>query len=111
MGNHRLLHRVQATARGEVVDGDDVLAVALAQKLDAGIDRFISDSAVFHAANGDRARAAIALVAAFLRALRAFAQAQIVEQRLVGTDLRKFDAYPVSRKHKMVPWHAKLRKF
>jgi len=110
MGHHRLLDGVQFPAFGQIVDGDDVLAVALAKELDACIDRLVDENAVPDPARGHGAGAAIALVAALLRSLRAFAQTQIVEQRLVRADVRKLHALPVAGEDQPVPGHAILQK-
>ena len=59
---------------------DHLLAVDLAQELDAGVDRLIDHAAGAQVAQRHRAGAAIALAAAFLGAAGAFLQPQIVEQ-------------------------------
>ncbi len=79
MVDHRLLHRMQAVALGEVLDRDEFGAVELAKQQDAGVDRLVGELAAAQTREHDRAGAAIALGAAFLRAGRPLLFAQPVE--------------------------------
>ena len=42
MVDHRLLHRMERAAVGEVLDGDQFGAVELAEEQDAGVDRLVA---------------------------------------------------------------------
>ena len=99
MSPHRVLHGMQrAVARGEVFHGEHFRAVSLAGEQDARIDRRVYDAAAFFAREDDRARAAVALRAAFLGSDRAIAQAQPVEQRHPRVGPRQLDGLAASDK-------------
>jgi hypothetical protein len=69
--DHRLLDRVQRVAVGEVLDRQHSRAVDLAEQQHAGVDRLKAKRAVAEARQHDRAGAATAFGATFLRSLRA----------------------------------------
>ena len=46
MLDHRRLHRMERAVVGEVLDGDDLGAVDLAEQEDAGVDRLVAEPAV-----------------------------------------------------------------
>ena len=77
--DHRLLHRMKHAVAREVFHRDDLAAVELADKQDAGIHRLINQPLAAQPPNDHGASAAIAFGAAFLGAGRAFGQAQIIE--------------------------------
>ena len=90
--DHRALDRVQgAVARGDALDGDQGFAGGGCQRDQAAVDRLeMNPAACVGADHGDRARAALALGAAFLAA-GAARRAQPLQQRDVGVavvDLR-----------------------
>ena len=70
MRDHRFLHRMQRAVVGEILDGDQLGAVELAEQRDAGIDRLVDQAAVALAHDHHSAGAAIAFRAAFLGADR-----------------------------------------
>ena len=86
--DHRLLHRMQFAALGEVVDGNDIATIHLAKHQDAGIDRFIGEPAVSDFPKRHGAGATIALVAAFLGTRLAFGKPQMIEQRRCRIEIR-----------------------
>ena len=107
MLDHRGLDGVQARVFvGEVLDGDDLGAVRLAEQQDAGIDRLVDEAAVPHPSERDRAGAAIALRAALLGADAALLQPQIVEQRRPGSEFLDLDCLPIPKKTDPIPCHA-----
>src|SRR5690606_18478448 len=69
-----------------------------AHEADAGIDAFIDEFATGKPADENGASAAIALGATLLRAAQGTAQAQEIEQRLVGTYIRQRDLCVVEKK-------------
>ena len=69
--DHRLLDGMKDPPVGEILDRQHFGAVDLAEQQHAGVDRLMGDRAVAVARQHDRAGAAIALAAAFLRARRA----------------------------------------
>ncbi len=77
--DHRLLHRMQRSIFGKVVDGDELLAVDLAHQQDAGIHGFIDETPVTQTAEGHRAGATVSFVAALLGAARLLLKPEIVE--------------------------------
>src|SRR5205085_1648054 len=80
--DHRLLHRVQAVAALQVLDGEERLAVERRQEADARVHRLQPQLAGgVEVADDDRAGAAVALGAAFLRAGAAAVLAQPLEHR------------------------------
>src|SRR5260370_22282351 len=81
MIHHRLLQRMQRAAFGEILDRDQLRAVELAEQQDAGIYRLVNESAMAQARQHDRAGAAIAFRAAFLRPFRPHLLAQPVENQ------------------------------
>ncbi len=94
--DHRALDRVQgAVAGGDALDADNRLAVGGSQRDQAAVDRFETNAAArVGADHGDRARAALALGAAFLAA-GAARRAQPLQQRGVGVAIVDLDALPV----------------
>ena len=77
--DHRLLQRMQLAARGEVFNRDELCAVELAQKQNAGVERLVGEPAALELRQRHGACAAIALGAAFLGPLRSHLLAQPVE--------------------------------
>ncbi len=82
--DHRLLHGMQPAFAREIFHRDDLAAVGLAREQNARVDGLIDEPLAPHPPQHDRAGAAVAFGAAFLGAGRAFAQAQIIEQRQRG---------------------------
>ena len=72
---------MQFAARCEILDGDELGAVDLAEQQDAGIDRLVMHAAAAHPARGHGAGAAIALGAAFLGADAPLLKPQIIQKR------------------------------
>ncbi len=68
--DHRLLHRVERVALGEILDGNEFDAIKLAEQQNAGVDRFVPQSPAFQTRQDDGARAAIAFAAPLLRPFR-----------------------------------------
>jgi hypothetical protein len=83
--DHRRLHRVEPARRRHALDRAHRPAVQLGQEEDAGVDRAVHERAVLDAGEGDRAGAAVALVASLLGAGEPPLLAQPVEQRHRGT--------------------------
>jgi hypothetical protein len=77
--DHRLLHRMEDAAIGEILDRDQLRAVELADKQDAGVDRVVTEPAAAKAGEHHRAGAAIALAAPLLRPFGQRLLAQPVE--------------------------------
>ena len=99
MFHHRGLDRVQPAVRAaQMLDGDDVAAVAGGEEADAGVHRLIDHRAVVQAPDQHRAGAAVALGAAFLGAGEAPAEAQEIQQRVAGTGLGQLDFGVVQKK-------------
>src|SRR6187401_49634 len=97
--DHRLLDRVQPAALAtQMLDRHDMAAVKRAEETDAGIDAFVDELASDELADQHGASAAVALGAALLGAAERTVQPQIVEQRLVGTDIGKGDVVAVQQK-------------
>ena len=82
----RLLYRMQRLALREILNGDQLRAVDLAQQQDAGIDRRKGCRAAAAAGQHHGTGAAIALVAALFGAGRASLRAQPVEQGQTGRE-------------------------
>ena len=82
--DHRLLQRMQFAARGKVFNRDELRAVELAQKQNAGVERLVGEPAAPESRQRHGARAAIALGAAFLRPLGSHVLAQPVENGRAG---------------------------
>ena len=98
--DHRLLHRMQALALGEVLDGQHFGAVDLAEQQDAGVDRLVAQSAVgLQPRQDDGAGAAVALIAALLRPLGAGFLAQPIEQRRARREAIEGDGSAAKAEH------------
>ena len=67
MVDHRLLHRMERVAVGEILDRDEFRAVELAEQQNAGVERFVAQPPAPQPRQHDRTGAAIALGAAFFR--------------------------------------------
>ncbi len=78
---HRRLHRMQFPLMREVLHRDELAAIQLAKRGDAGVHRFIKQAAVVLPCDDDGTRAAIAFGAAFLGPGRALLKPQPVEHR------------------------------
>ena len=78
--DHRLLHRMQRVGRGEALHRVDGLAVHGRQQADAGVDAIPREAIASRFGDRHRARAAVALGAAFLRAGELSVLAQPREQ-------------------------------
>jgi hypothetical protein len=95
VGDHRLLHRMQlASGPGDAFHRADRLAVELRQEQDAGVERAGARLVRDH----HRAGAAVAFVAAFLRAGEAARLAQPVEEGGRGVGVRQADCLSVEKK-------------
>ena len=111
MFDHRRLHRMQpAIGAAQMLDRDDMAAMARGKEADAGVHRLIAQPAVMQASDQHRAGAAVALGAAFLGAGQAAVQAQEVQQRIAGADLVQADRGVVQKKaqflaHRGLAWH------
>ena len=75
-----MLNRMQHIVAFKMFDSENLAAVQHRQKQDAGIYRAIDQLALFDLANHNRAGTAIALIAAFFRALALLIQPQPIEQ-------------------------------
>ena len=99
MFDHRRLNRMQpAVAAAQMLDGDDVAAMARGEKADAGVDRLVMQMAVMQPAHQNRAGAAIALGAALLGAGQAQVQSQKVQKRVARAGLGQADLGIVQKK-------------
>src|SRR6516164_3399387 len=79
MIDHCLLHGMQSAALSKVLDRDELGAVKLAQEDDTGVDRLMHKLAAFQPRQHNRAGAAIAFGAAFLRSVGSLLFAQPVK--------------------------------
>ena len=77
--DHRLLHRVQRVALGQILDRDEFDPVKLAEQQNAGVDRFVAQPPALQARQDDGAGAAIAFAAALFRPLGELLLAQPIE--------------------------------
>ena len=96
MGDHRFLDRMQRAALCEILHGDEIRPVDLAEQQDAGIDRLVDEPPVPHPSERDSAGAAIALPATLLGAERAHLLAQIIEQRGARMEFGNFAGHAVA---------------
>src|SRR5215469_1262695 len=74
------LDRMEFAAIGKILNRDDLAAVGLTGKHDAGVDRLVDPFLAYDAAQHDRTGAAIALRTTFLGACCTLHQTQVVEQ-------------------------------
>ncbi len=95
--DHRLLHRMQLVAVGEVLHGDDFGAVGLTSQQDAGVDRLVDDPAAGEAPQHHGAGAAVALGAAFLGAGRALVETEVIQQCQSRRDILQANGAPASQ--------------
>ena len=79
LARHHFLHRMQDPVVGEVLDGDQLTAIDLAEQRDARIDRLVDQTAVVLALDDNGASAAIAFGAALFGADRTLLQTQPIE--------------------------------
>ncbi len=95
--DERLLHRMERARRGaQALDGEHGLAVERGEETDAGVDRLPGERAVAaRLGDDDRARAAVALGAAFLRAGELPRLAQPGKKRRLGRRAGDVDALAV----------------
>ena len=68
--DHRLLKRMQFAVSGKILDRDELRAVELAQKKNAGVEGLVDEPSVLQPRQHHRARSAIPFRAPFLRSSR-----------------------------------------
>ena len=98
--DHRLLDRMKLAAEGKIFDRDELRAIELAQKQNAGIERLVAKSAAFRPRQHDSARPAVALGATFLRPLRPSFLTQPVENSRTGENRSSATSPPRKRKRR-----------
>lgn len=79
--HHGLLNGMKDAAGREVIDRHQFAAMQVAHEHDAGIRRFVGDTALAQPADGDGACAAVAFRSSFLRALVTLFETQVVKHR------------------------------
>jgi hypothetical protein len=98
MLDKRTLDRMEFAVIGKILNRDDLAAVRLTGKHDAGVDRLIHPFLVYNAAQYHGTGSAIALRAAFLGARRTFHQTQIVKQRQRRSVVLEANGPPATQK-------------
>src|SRR6056297_213296 len=88
----------------EILHGDEIHPVDLAEQQDAGIDRLVDETPVPNPPERDGAGAAITLPAALLGAERANLLAQIIEQRGTRMEFGNFAGHAVAGEADRLAW-------
>ena len=105
--DQRLLNRMQAAVTRKILDGDEVCAVSLASKHDAGVDGAIDEAIANTATEHDRAGPTIPLGAAFLGSGRAFMHTKVIQKRKVRCDATQMNDSAATHELDMAT-HARL---